>query len=187
VLAFTQSVSANTQGWKLDSGTTQHICNTSTGFTEFKSYGVPKLLQVGKAEVFLSALGEGTIALQIPAAAGGSTAATSLILTRVWYCPDCPFQLISTRRLVEAGYSIQLTRGGASILTPAGQPALWLAMDASGLCTCMPVNATAQDTGLAGAAGIQLPVVEGSTLSPGMCMMWLHAFHDPDLCKPSRS
>jgi hypothetical protein len=161
-------VSATTQGWKLDSGTTQHICNTSTGFTEFKSYGVPKLLQVGKAEVFLSALGEGTIALQIPSA-GGSTAATSLILTRVWYCPECPFQLISTRRLVEAGYSIQLSRRGATILDAAGQPALSMDVDSSGLCTCMP--AVAQAAGLAGAADVQLQVVEGRPLPPGMCMM----------------
>jgi hypothetical protein len=124
--------------------------------------------------VFLSAFGEGTIALLVPpgpAADGWSPAPTSLVLSGVWYCPECPFQLISTKRLVEAGHSIQLTLGGATILTKAGQPALWLPMDGAGLYSCTPVDAPHQVAGVVGAADNQLPGVEGGTLPPGMGMM----------------
>jgi hypothetical protein len=124
------------------------------------SYGAPRLLQVGKAEVYLRALGEGTIILKLPAGHGGS-AVVELILTQVWYCPDCPFNLISTRRVVQAGHSIKLTSTGAAILAPDGRLAVWLEMDGSGLYSCFEDGPTEPP----GSAGV---VVEGSTLPPGM-------------------
>jgi hypothetical protein len=171
VLAFSQSSSVNTHGWKLDSGATQHITNTSHGFTSYKSYDVPKILQVGKAEVYLRALGAGTISLHLPSKpdacpCGGSGALT---LTQVWYCPDCPFKLISTRRVVQAGYSIKLTQDGATILTSADQAVLWMPMDVTGLYTCLPLEAAipGESADLVGAV-TQVPPVTSGTLSQGM-------------------
>jgi hypothetical protein len=162
VLAAAESEPFFRQGWKLDSGATQHISNTTRGFSSFSSYGVPRVLQVGKAEVYLRALGEGTIVLKVPTGPGaGGSAVGDLILTHVWYCPDCPFNLISTRRVVQAGHSIKLTSTGAAILALNGELAVWLEMDKSGLYSCLG-DASADPPGVAGVA------VEGSTLPSGM-------------------
>ena len=66
MLHFTLAVTVDTAGWKLDSGATQHIVNVTSYFTSFVSYGTPKVLQVGKAAVYLRAVGEGTVVLKIP-------------------------------------------------------------------------------------------------------------------------
>jgi len=69
--------------------------------------------------VFLTALSEGTISLSLPTTPGAVAAAedagshggsklSTLRLTKTWCCPDCPLQLIITRRIVGAGYKINL-------------------------------------------------------------------------------
>jgi hypothetical protein len=138
VLALAQSVSLMTQGWKLDSGATQHISNTTDVFSSFTPYEAPKLLQVGKAGVFLTALGEGTTSMQLPTGPGPGADTGTLTLTKTWYCPDCPFQLISTRRIVGAGYKVLLENGGATIMDADRHPLVWMELDASGLYTCLP-------------------------------------------------
>jgi hypothetical protein len=157
VLDFTLAVTVNNVGWKLDSGATQHITNSTAGFASFTSYGTPKILQVGKAEVHLRAVGEGTVLLQVPSrprpGVPGST--SDLTLTKVWFCPECPFRLISTRRIVENGYSLKLDREGATILLQDDIPAIWMPLEDSGLYTCRPVNspdmagAIAEQSGMA--------------------------------------
>jgi hypothetical protein len=129
VLAFMQDKTSS-EGWKLDSGATQHITNTTTGYTSFTSYGTAKLLMVGKAAVHLQALGEGTITLSVPS--GNGQGGATLELTKVWYCPECPFQLISTRRVVQGGSEIRLDAEKA-VIWSHGRPAIMLPMDSAGL------------------------------------------------------
>ncbi len=98
VLAMAHNPDMLSSGWKLDSGATQHICHNITQFSGvFSSYGAPKALQVGKAGVSLQALGEGTVQLQVPSgpATSGEEDLSPFILTKAWFCPDCPFNLIS--------------------------------------------------------------------------------------------
>jgi hypothetical protein len=172
VLALAESTILSRPGWKLDSGATQHISNATAGFRNFISYEVPKILLVGKAGTHLAALGEGTIVLRLPSSEGADRLGgeSDLILTRVWYCPDCPFQLISTRRIVEAGHTIQLNSERATIMSSDGSLSVWLDMDVSGLYSCL---SGAQLDGLpaaAGAAGVitAVPIVAGGSLSQGM-------------------
>jgi hypothetical protein len=147
VLHFTLAVTVSNAGWKLDSGATQHIVNSTADFTSFTSYGTPKILQVGKAAVYLRAVGEGTMLLQVPSrpSAGVTGGTSDFILTKVWLCPECPFCLISTRRIVENGYSIKLDKEGATILLQDDTPAIWMPLEESGLYTCRPVNRPAID------------------------------------------
>lgn len=154
-----------TKGWKLDSGATQHISSTTDLFSSFAPYEAPRLLQVGKAGVFLTALGEGTVSMllsagseaRVAAGAGPGAGSLTLTLTKTWYCPDCPFNLISARRIVGAGYQILLEDSGATILNADKQPLMWLELDASGLYTCWPsdprprAGAGSGDADLAGA------------------------------------
>jgi hypothetical protein len=97
---------------------------------------------VGKAEVHLHALGEGSITLRVPAYSGDVSGSTTLTLGTVWYCPDCPYNLLSTRRFVQAGHCVLLMRAGAMIFDAEWQPKIWMDMDASGLCTCYPAECT---------------------------------------------
>ncbi len=166
VLHFTLAVTVNTAGWKLDSGATQHIVNVTSYFTSFVSYGTPKVLQVGKAAVYLRAVGEGTVLLKIPPRpAPGSNARSDnfseLTLTKVWLCPECPFCLISTRRIVENGYSIKLDNEGATILLQDDTPALWMPLEETGLYTCRSTEPTMDTAGaVVEAPGIIIPNAE---------------------------
>ena len=160
VLHFTLAVTVTTAGWKLDSGATQHIVNTSIYFTSFMSYGTPKILQVGKAAVYLRAVGEGTVLLRIPSRPrpGICGEFSELTLTKVWLCPECPFCLISTRRIVENGYSIKLDSEGATILLQDNTPALWMPLEETGLYTCRPTEPALDTAGaVAEDAGIIIP------------------------------
>jgi hypothetical protein len=167
VLHFTLAVQGvDTAGWKLDSGATQHIVNVTSFFTSFVSYGTPKVLQVGKAEVFLRAIGEGTVLLKIPPRPAEGVYATpgdftELILTKVWLCPECPFRLLSTRRIVENGNTIKLDNKGATILRPDNTPAIWMPLEKTGLYTCRPLEPALETAGaVVDAAGITLPHAE---------------------------
>jgi hypothetical protein len=175
VLEVAQGSTIASSGWKLDSGATQHICNSTQAYSSFLSYGVPRVLQVGKAAVFLRALGEGTILLQVPSRpspCGGEVA--DLTLSKVWYCPDCPFNLISVRRLVETGCTVELSNSGAAVKDQHGRLAAWLAMDQSGLYSCLQMGESAGlPAGAAGVAGAvdHVPEVGGTEhLPPGMGM-----------------
>jgi hypothetical protein len=155
VLALAHISDMLSSGWKLDSGATQHICHDITQFSgTFSSYGAPKSLQVGKAEVFLMALGEGTILLQVPSGpeAYGEGVLSPFTLTKAWFCPECPFNLISVRRVVEAGSKVILSSQGAAIVDNTGAAVAWMEMDRFGLYTCQG--------GAAGAAGAAGAVVE---------------------------
>jgi hypothetical protein len=154
-------VSSSTHGWKLDSGATQHITNEAESFSTFLSYIVPRLLQVGKAAVHLRALGEGTIKFKVAASPHDLNGSTTMTLTRVWYCPECPFKLISTRRLVQAGNSIMLNSQGAAIFNKTLQPVVWMQLDASGLCTCLPTKTLKIPAGEEVALGPPMPVLAG--------------------------
>jgi hypothetical protein len=166
VLHFTLAVTVDTAGWKLDSGATQHIVNVSSFFTSFVSYGTPKVLQVGKAAVYLRAVGEGTVLLKIPPKPAEGVYATpadfsELILTKVWLCPECPFRLISTRRIVERGNTIKLDNKGATILRQDDTPAIWMPLEKTGLYTCRPIEPTLDTAGaVVDAAGTILPHAE---------------------------
>ena len=163
VLHFTLAVTVTAAGWKLDSGATQHIVNTSSNFTSFVSYGTPKILQVGKAAVYLRAVREGTVLLKIPSrpAPGSPAGFSDLTLTKVWLCPECPFCLISTRRIVENGYSIKLDSEGATILLQDGTPAIWMPLEETGLYTCRPMEPAMDTAGaVAEEAGIVMPDAE---------------------------
>jgi hypothetical protein len=171
VLALAESAIIGRPGWKLDSGATQHITNTTAAFRNFISYGVPKILLVGKAGVKLAALGEGTIVLRLPSPVGAGQlggATSDFTMTRVWYCPDCPFQLISTRRVVEAGHTIQLDSKGATILAPDGRLSVWLGMDVSGLYSCLPeAELEGIPAAMEGVAGLVFDVAD-NVLPQGM-------------------
>lgn len=166
VLHYTLAVTVSNDGWKLDSGATQHIVNTSSYFTSFVSYGTPKVLQVGKAAVYLRAVGEGTVLLRVPLRpTPGSHAIsgkfTEFTLTKVWLCPECPFWLISTRRIVAKGYSIKLDSEGATILLQDNTPALWMPLEETGLYTCRPLEPALETAGaVMDKAGISIPVAE---------------------------
>lgn len=137
VLLLARSTSLDSCGWKLDTGATQHICSYRQCFSTYLPFPAPKLLQVGKAQVFLSALGEGTITLRLLVPTGGQVAFT---LTKVWYCPECPFNLLSSARIVRAGCAIRLTSAEAIIHAPDGHPTIFLEMEASGLYSCQPLD-----------------------------------------------
>jgi hypothetical protein len=160
VLAMAHMSEMLSCGWKLDSGATQHICYDISLFSgTFSSYGAPKVLQVGKAKVFLTALGEGTILLQVPSGpCSGEGALSPFTLTRAWFCPECPFNLISVRRVVEDGSKVVLSNAGAAIVDPQGNTAAWLELDRFGLYTCQ--GGAAGIHGSAGAAGAAGAVVE---------------------------
>jgi hypothetical protein len=98
----------------------------------------------------------------------------------VWFCPDCPFNLVSTRRIVQARYSIKLTSTAATVFTSAGQPVLWMSMDTSGLYSCLPVVAPA---GIRDASAV---LAEGQdpnrvTLPPGSYVLICLASWPPEL------
>jgi hypothetical protein len=153
-------------GWKLDSGATQHICHDITQFSgAFSSYGAPKALQVGKAEVYLLALGEGTVQLQVPSgpATSGGGVLSPYTLTKAWFCPECPFNLISVRRIVEDGSKVTLSNQGAAVSDYTGATVAWMELDSFGLYTC-----SGGATGAAGAAGAAGAVAEGPQAD--MCM-----------------
>jgi hypothetical protein len=107
--------------------------------------------------VYLRAVGEGTVLLKIPArsTSGIPAGSSDLTLTKVWLCPECPFCLISTRRIVENGYSIKLDSEGATILLQDGTPALWMPLEETGLYTCRPIEPALETAGaVAEEAGI---------------------------------
>jgi hypothetical protein len=158
VLALAESAVLSMSGWKLDTGATQHISNTTSGYKDFVSYAAPKLLLVGKAGVTLAALGEGVIVLRLPTSGDQLGVVTDFTMTKVWYCPDCPFQLISSRRIVQSGHTIQLDDIGATILSSSGETSVWLGMDASGLYSCLP---DAQLDGCTTADGVAGSVTDG--------------------------
>lgn len=156
VLAMAHNSEIMSGGWKLDSGATQHICHDITQFSGvFSSYGAPKALQVGKAEVYLLALGEGTILLQVPSgpAASGGGVLSPYTLTKAWFCPECPFNLISVRRVVEDGSKVTLSSQGAAITDSGGEAVAWMELDRFGLYTCQGSAGAAGAAGADGAAG----------------------------------
>ena len=162
MLSVAESTSLDSSGWKLDCAATQHICHLLPSFKDYLPFPVPKLLRVGKAEVFLRAVGEGTVELILQS----GRAQQLLTLTGVWYCPDCPFNLLSTSRFVRAGHTIELSSAAASIHSPCGHHTLVLDMEPSGLYCCQPV---AQPVGLplpsTVAEGITAPVCSAPPLS----------------------
>jgi hypothetical protein len=154
VLAMARDSDMLSSGWKLDSGATQHICHDINQFSGvFSSYGSPKALQVGKAEIYLLAMGEGTVLLQVPSgpAASGGGDLSPFILTKAWFCPDCPFNLISVRRVVEDGSKVTLSKQGAAITDNSGAVVAWMELDRFGLYTCQ--GGAAGAVGAAGADG----------------------------------
>ena len=181
VLEQAQLTTILKDGWKLDSGATQHICNTLSLYTStFMSYGTPRILQVGKAAVYLRAMGEGTVSLQVPSGppSSGGSGITTFILTKVWFCSDCPFNLISTRRVVATGCKVVLSSSDAQIFDPLGNVLVWMGMEACGLYACLHEDASSGAAGAAGFAGaVDLPQeVGGVNLPPGMGMFWSQFF-----------
>lgn len=161
VLAMARPPDMLSSGWKLDSGATQHICHDISQFSGvFTSYGAPKVLQVGKAAVYLLAEGEGTVLLQVPSGPGSSGGGelSPFILTKAWFCPECPFNLISVRRVVEDGSKVTLSNQGAAITDTNGAAVAWMELDRFGLYTCQGGAAGAAGAdGAAGAVAGDLP------------------------------
>lgn len=138
MLLVAQSACLDNEGWKLDSGATQHICRQMQSFSSYLPFRTPKLLQVGKAQIYLRALGEGTVVLWL--SVQGSSHLMSFTLSSVWYCPECPFNLLSAHTITAAGNSILLEAGGAVITSHDKLHAISLSVDAAGLYSCLPVD-----------------------------------------------
>jgi hypothetical protein len=120
--------------WKLDSGATCHIANSSEDFdaATLKLLGESVMVRVGNGAL-LEATHAGSVT--IPTQLAG----VSLVLHGVLLVEECPFKLLSTHELTRAGLELKLTSQGA-ILSRSGDAATLLVFPKarSGLYTLYP-------------------------------------------------
>jgi hypothetical protein len=109
----------------LDSGATVHIANTRTAFDTYRPFTNPKRILVGKRGEFILAHGEGTITSIPPYV---------LKLENVWFCPEFPFNVVSTHQLTATGMKIEFI-GDIAIVSVHGECLHKFAKEtANGLC-----------------------------------------------------
>ena len=115
-------MSTTDKQFMLDSGATVHIANTRTVFDTYHPFTHARRIMVGKRGQFIVAHGEGTLSLD------------KLHLNNVWFCPDCPFNVVSTHQLTGAGMRIEMEGDIAAVLMH-GECLHMFAKDSSnGLC-----------------------------------------------------
>jgi transposase InsO family protein len=86
--------------WILDSGATQHFCNSQSSLKDYKRFREPRKVLLGD-DTAITADGSGTQSLQI---------GPYLITLSFWFVPNLAENLVSTRLLDQAGYSILIER-----------------------------------------------------------------------------
>jgi len=93
---------ANSQpniGFLLDSGASDHLANNESLFTTITELDEPIKISVAKNDVFIYAVKKGTVKLY-------TDSNEKIELKDVLYCPDIPENLISVKKMQEAGLAI---------------------------------------------------------------------------------
>lgn len=106
----------NTITFVLDSGASDHLVNRDDVFTSFTDLNNPLKISIAKNETFISATKKGTINVT-------SNMGIQGVLEDVLYCPDVPHNLLSVRRMQQAGMTIifnqkgvEVTKGGKTVM-----------------------------------------------------------------------
>lgn len=100
----------NTDGinFILDSGATDHIINREDLATNFIKMQSSLKISVAKNGVYVYATKKGSLAVQ-------SDLAMEMVLENVLYCPEVPYNLLSVKKMQEAGLGIYFDKSGVSI------------------------------------------------------------------------
>lgn len=93
----------------LDSGASDHLINRADLFSECMDLQPPTKISVAKQGVFIAATKRGTIQVESNLGIKGA-------LENVLYCPEVPHNLLSVRKMQEAGMSIIFDNEGVQIL-----------------------------------------------------------------------
>lgn len=99
------------EGWVIDSGATCHIASNKTLFDTIDNTSGSNLNVANGAKVRV--LGKGTCTVQLVNAHGVERMAK---ITDVYYAPDIGGNLMSVRRLLEKGFTVNFIRGSCEIL-----------------------------------------------------------------------
>lgn len=108
----TEQVGGNLK-FVLDSGATEHLVNDLIFYKDYKQLKVPIKIAVAKKEVCISATHVGNIEVLTNLGHVG-------VLRGVLYAQEVPFNLLSVRRLQEAGFSVIFNHNG-EVIAKIGQ------------------------------------------------------------------
>ena len=90
-------VNINNDSWVIDSGATQHMCNSKNIFSSFIEFSAPSNVEVGDGRS-LSALGKGNISLKLNMP---NDNIKSCILENVLYVPGLAYNLLSVPQIAK--------------------------------------------------------------------------------------
>ena len=106
----TSSTIENSSSWIIDSGATQHMCNTSSSFSELTSLSNNLNIKVGNGEC-LQAVASGKVQINLLSANG----MTNCTLEDVLYVPKLAHNLISISRIACSGKLTEFDIEGCKI------------------------------------------------------------------------
>ncbi len=100
--------------WCIDSGATHHMTANKNLFTAYERFSTPASVTVADGKV-MEAVGQGKVALGVVNGMGWNT----LRLEGVWFVPDLAHNLVSVRKLDQAGFRLEFG-GGVSTISKNG-------------------------------------------------------------------
>ncbi len=92
----------------VDSGASDHLVNDATLFQEWNELEPPTIISTAKKDSFITATKRGNIRVKSDMGFEG-------VIENVLYCPDVPQNLLSVRRMQQAGLTVSFDRDGISI------------------------------------------------------------------------
>lgn len=92
----------------LDSGASDHIVNRHDLFSSHSILKPPMKISIAKRNEFITASSKGTIHVT-------STTGIPGVLEEVLYCPEAPYNLLSVRKMQQAGMTIIFNKNGVQI------------------------------------------------------------------------
>lgn len=98
----------------LDSGATDHLVNRQDIFKTITNLDMPLKISIAKVNESISAIKKGTIEVT-------SNLGITGVLENVLYVPDIPFNLLSVRRIQEAGMSVIFSANGQVTIYKGGK------------------------------------------------------------------
>lgn len=99
---FLESTTLKDEGWYVDSGASDHMCNRREWFTDYKIFKQPRRIRVGNGAIIL-AYGFGDIYVE----AFDGKMWRSKYLSNVLYVPDIKLNLFSTSVCLDKGYVME--------------------------------------------------------------------------------
>ncbi|CAK9816176.1 Copia protein [Anthophora plagiata] len=111
---YQQKGKDNKLNFLLDSGASEHITNRENVFSSFEEIKPPMKISIAKEGAFILATKRGTIEVTSDLGIKGA-------LRDVLYCPEVPHNLLSVRRMQEAGMNVIFNNTGEVKVTKNGQ------------------------------------------------------------------